>query len=154
MTLEARQVVEADFPEFVELAHTMQQECEPDIELIKPELLVNMFRCINDPDRKWMNIFVVYRNKVLIGMAVADANTYYFSPKIGSTMHYWYVLPQYRGSRAAIELLRLFEKWSRQIGAYRMHFGADREGGNEADVINRMIASEDSPSTASSSIKD
>lgn len=129
-----------DFPQFVDMASAMQQECEPDIPFVPETLLVHMFRCVNDCSRKELNAWIVMRNKTQIGMAVATCSEYFFNPAPMSLLHYWYVMPEYRHTRAGPLLLRAFEKWSRDRGVMRMHFGADRVDVKEADTINRMIA--------------
>lgn len=131
---------EEDFPQFVEMAQHMQLECEPDVPFDARELLVHMYKCIYDVDRKNLNAWIVFDNRHQVGMAVATAAPYFFNPKPMTLLHYWYVLPERRRSRAGIELLRAFEKWSHAIGAMRMHFGADRVDVSEADIINRMIS--------------
>jgi len=128
-----------DFPQFLALAEAMQRECEPDIPFDPETVLVHMFRIVNDCERKHLNVWVVLRNSEQVGMAAATASPYFFNPIPMTLLHYWYVKPEHRRSRAGIELLRVFEKWSRSIGAMRMHFGADRVDVKEADAINRMI---------------
>jgi GNAT superfamily N-acetyltransferase len=138
--LDTRELDEEDFPQFVALSHVMQEECEPNIPFDEHELLVNMFRCINDKSRTGFNIWVCYRGKQLIGMALASAIPFYFSRVLGVVLHYWYVLPKYRGTRAASELLRSAEKWARNLGAVRLYAGAERINDVEmADRVNKMI---------------
>lgn len=141
MSLKVRELLyEDDFPQFVEMARAMQAECEPDVPFDQRELLVHMYRCIYDIHRTNLNAWIVFRGKTQVGMAVATAAPYFFNPAPMSLLHYWYVLPDHRRTRAGIELLRAFEKWSHAIGAMRMHFGADRVDVKEADLINRMIS--------------
>lgn len=141
MSLRTRELLYVDdFPQFVDMAHAMQQECEPDIPFEPETLLVHMFRCVNDCERKELNAWIVLRNAEQIGMAVATASQYFFNPAPMSLLHYWFVKPEYRRTRAGIELLRAFERWSHALGVWRMHFGADRIDVKEADDINRMIA--------------
>lgn len=130
---------DTDVGAFLAVARKMQRECEPDIPFNDREVINNLSYCMFS-ERKFMNVFVAYRNAEIIGIAVASASPYYFSPLIGTTLHYWYVLPKYRGTRAAPELLRAFEKWSRFVSGYRMHLGADRVDGADADIINLMIS--------------
>lgn len=141
MTLKVRELLYVDdFPQLLEMASVMQQECEPDIPFVPETVVAHMFECVNDCERKTFNVWIALRNDEQIGMAAAIAGQYFFNPAPMSTLHYWYVKPQYRRSRAGIELLRAFEKWSRALGVMRMHFGADRVDVKEADDINRMIA--------------
>lgn len=137
---EIRQLEEEDFPQYMELCKFMQQECDPEIPFDEQYLLVNMFRGIRDKDRKYINSYLCYRNKQLIGITVAAANPFYYSPALGVILHNWYVLPKYRYTRAGFQLLRASERWARRIGACRFYVGAERINDVElADRINMMV---------------
>lgn len=128
------------FAPFVELARHMQEECEPEVPFDVEELLTNMFRCIGDEERQHLNSWICIRNQRIIGLAVGSAVPFYFSKKMTAILNYWYVLPEYRGTRSAMELLRAFEKWARSIGATRIYVGAERINDVAfADRVNEMI---------------
>ena len=131
--MKTEQLEEKHFEEFVRLAHTMQRECEPDIPLDEHELLTNMYSCINDPNREYINAWLAYDDDKLVGMGVATCSKYLFSTYKGSLMHFWYVSPDYRQSSAGIHILKEFLKWSKKLHAHRAHFGADRV---HSDVTN------------------
>ena len=128
------------FAPFVELARSMQEECEPDIPFDAAEAVTNMFICIGDKSRQFLNAWLCFNNKKLIGMAVGSATPFYFSTKMTAILNYWYVLPEYRKSRAPTELLRAFEKWARELGVVRIYVGAERINDVAfADKVNEMI---------------
>jgi len=128
------------FEDFIALAKVMQEECEPDLLFDEQTLVEWMFNGTADAERKWMNAWLAYDDEdKLIGMAVASTGGYPFSKSTWSLMHYWYVLPEYRQTFAALELLQAFEAWSRKLGCIRMHFGADRVDVDKARDINGGI---------------
>ena len=140
MTLDVHQLQRDDFDAFLQLGHIMHQECEPHVTFSDEVLLAYMFKCINAPTRNEINGFVVYRNNKMIGMAIGTAGNGLYTPDVMASLHYWYVLPEYRRTRAAAELLRTFERWAHSIGAARMHLGAERMDTREADAVNHMIS--------------
>lgn len=128
------------FAPFVELARYMQEECEPDVPFEPETALTNMFICTGDTNRQELNAWMCFNNKKLIGMAVGSAAPYYFSKKMTAILNYWYVLPEFRKTRAPAELLRAFERWAREIGVTRIYVGAERINDVEfADRVNEMI---------------
>jgi len=118
----------------------MHAECEPHITFSDQLLLTRMFDCIGDVKRMALNAYLAWRNKALIGMAVCTAANGFYTPELHASMHYWYVLPQYRKTRAAGELVRAFKRWSKRVGAFRMHIGAERFDPEMAEIVNRMLA--------------
>jgi len=138
--IEIRQLELDDFAAFLELGHIMHAECEPNVTFSDQLLLQRMFECIADDRRMALNAWIAWRNKTAIGMAVSSATNGWYTPELHASMHYWYVLPKYRKTRAAAELMRAYEKWSRRIGAFRMHIGAERFTPETAEVVNGMIA--------------
>lgn len=48
-----------------------------------------------------------------------------FSPKKVATHCLWYVLPEYRASRAGAALMKAFERWSVEHGACRIRSGVE-----------------------------
>lgn len=60
----------------------------------------------------------------VIGMAAGQATPYMFNPKECMITDYaLYVLPEYRGTTAAIRLLKDFEAWGKSQGANEMSLG-------------------------------
>ena len=138
--MKIEQLEEKHFAGFIELAKTMQEECEPDLEFDERTLIEWMFQGTADPERKWMNAWLAYDDDKLIGMSVASTGGYPFSKATWSLVHYWYVLPDYRNSLVALELLRAAEAWSRKLGCTRMQFGADRTDATKSAEINEALS--------------
>ncbi|MCY4319311.1 MAG: GNAT family N-acetyltransferase [Alphaproteobacteria bacterium] len=55
----------------------------------------------------------------LIGVIAAHPH----SPALGASLEGYYVLPEHRGSLAAIKLLHGFRRWARERGAVRLYVG-------------------------------
>ena len=62
------------------------------------------------------------RNEV-VGMLMGVAAPHFHAPELGASLLSWYVLPEYRGSQAAIKLLHGFRRWARNRGAVRLYIG-------------------------------
>lgn len=58
-----------------------------------------------------------------VGMLYGVANRHYYSAAIGATIMSYYVVPERRGTTAAIKLLHGFRRWARQRGAVRLYVG-------------------------------
>ena len=58
-----------------------------------------------------------------VGALMGVAERHYYSPAVGASIFSWYVLPEYRGSLAAIRLLHGFRRWAKNRGAVRLYVG-------------------------------
>ena len=56
-----------------------------------------------------------------VGMLSGAVGTHYHSPALAASVLSWYVLPEHRGSVAAIKLLHGFRRWARDRGAARLY---------------------------------
>lgn len=59
----------------------------------------------------------------MVGYLHGVANRHYFSNALGATIMSYYVVPEHRGTTAAVKLLHGFRRWERQRGAVRLHVG-------------------------------
>lgn len=77
---------------------------------------------------------LAYSDEKPVGMICGGLAPYVFSKGSLASDYAWYVLPEHRGSRAAIRLLGIFRKWAVQSGATELYMGittnveADRTG--------------------------
>jgi len=75
-----------------------------------------------------------------VGMISGSITPYFFSRGWVASDFVWFVLPEYRGSRAAVKLLKLFKSWATEKGASELYMGvttnvsADRTG----ELLQRM----------------
>lgn len=53
----------------------------------------------------------------VVGILIAVASQFVFSPQMVATEMGWYVLPEYRDYRRGVKLVQAFEAWAKEIGA-------------------------------------
>ncbi len=59
----------------------------------------------------------------VIGGLIGAVGPHYHSPALGASLQGFYVLPEHRGSLAAVKLLHGFRRWAATNGAARMYVG-------------------------------
>ena len=62
-------------------------------------------------------------NGRVVGALMGVAAPHYHSAALGASILSYFVLPEHRGSTAAIKLLHGFRRWARNRGAVRMYVG-------------------------------
>lgn len=129
-----------EIDEFITVGKRMQEECEPDLPFSELEARSNAMTCLNDLKRESLNCWVVRHQGKIVGFSAGRCGKYLFSESTIATMIFWYVLPEYRKTRAAFELLHNFENWARLNGAVRIEVGAAKTDTIEANNINKMFA--------------
>jgi GNAT superfamily N-acetyltransferase len=75
-----------------------------------------------------------------VGMITGSITPYVFSRGWVASDFAWYVKPEYRGSRAAIKLLKAFKAWATEKGALQLYMGVTTNvsAGRTGDVLQRM----------------
>ena len=68
-------------------------------------------------------IILAIDNDKIVGFIAAILHEYFFSNRKRVSDLGFYVLPEYRGSRAAIKLVKSLETWAKQTGADDLHLG-------------------------------
>lgn len=69
-----------------------------------------------------------------VGMLCGSITDYVFSRGSVASDFAWFVLPEYRGSRSALKMLKMFQAWAKDQGATELYMGittnvkADRTG--------------------------
>ncbi|MYD23392.1 MAG: GNAT family N-acetyltransferase [Holophagales bacterium] len=58
-----------------------------------------------------------------VGMLMGVAAPHFHASELGASLLSWYVLPEHRGSLAAVKLLHGFRRWARDRGAVRFYIG-------------------------------
>lgn len=129
-----------DFDEFVALGQLMQQECEPDIPYDEAEVRANLFMCVGDIARETFNAWIVRDGDKMIGFGVGQIAKFLFSGTTKASLALWYVLPEYRRTRAAFEILHNFENWAKLMGSIRIEVGVAKCSVEEADRLNKMFS--------------
>lgn len=66
---------------------------------------------------------IAYKDDKPVGMMAGALATQFFGPAVFAYDFVWYVVPEDRGSRTAIRMLKKFESWARSKGAKEIHLG-------------------------------
>ena len=67
--------------------------------------------------------FIAIENDKIIGFISGIFSEYFFSNRKQVTDLGFFVLPEFRGSRAALKLVKSLENWAKEIGADDLHLG-------------------------------
>jgi GNAT superfamily N-acetyltransferase len=68
-------------------------------------------------------MFIAIENNRIVGFISGLAHEYFFSNRKRVSDLGLYVLPEYRGSRAALKLVKSLETWSKEMGVDDLHLG-------------------------------
>jgi len=66
---------------------------------------------------------IAYAGETPVAMLAGGISTYFFSRKRKAFDHVWFVIPEHRGKRTAVLLLRRFLEWARERGASEVFMG-------------------------------
>ena len=70
-----------------------------------------------------VTVILAIDNDKIVGFIAAMLHEYFFSNRKRVSDLGFYVLPEHRGSRAAIKLVKSLETWAKQTGADDLHLG-------------------------------
>jgi hypothetical protein len=113
----------ADLAEILDLGQQMHAESAFryfDLDIQKCAMLFHT--CITNPETHFIRVAVGPTNEV-IGVFAGQISEYYFGRDLIASDYLWYVTPEYRGSRAALALLRDFHKWAEDRNAAEVYIG-------------------------------
>lgn len=68
---------------------------------------------LKDTSRTFFNCYLCYKKDELIGYCLTSRIKYYFNDDFYSNLEMWFVSHQFRGTRAAIYLIKAYERWSK-----------------------------------------
>ena len=66
-------------------------------------------------------LLIAEKNGEAVGMAIVVLGEYYFAPVRSATVQLFYVIPEARGTWAAIKLLRALRQWAKRNEAQDLH---------------------------------
>jgi GNAT superfamily N-acetyltransferase len=95
----------------------MIAEAEFSYAKLEKHKILNLFKSDNTV------FFIVIKNNKIVGFILAVAHEYFFSNRKRVSDLGLYVLPEYRGSRAALMLIKALETWAKDMGANDLHLG-------------------------------
>jgi GNAT superfamily N-acetyltransferase len=94
-----------------------------------------------DVERDRYNAYIAYDGDEPIGYMLCSASQMFFSKQISTRLEFWFVVPKYRKTRAAFELIRVYENWARLRGAIEIWVSVAHNTGHTAMVeqVSRMF---------------
>jgi L-amino acid N-acyltransferase YncA len=117
-----RLALEEDIPTIVELARLNCEISTPHL-TYSPEKVVQT--CRDYLDHASSTIFVVEKDRQVIGLLVATINEYRHANGLFTTQEIIFVHPAFQGSRAALLLMNELIRWSKMLGAVEITGGND-----------------------------
>lgn len=118
-----RKLEHDDIDDLVELCRSQVTETLPHMPFEEDVVRFYASQSIDTPGH-FMTIFVcVTEDGRIIGYLVAHFAPYLFCRQFTAEQEVIYVLPEYRGSRAAMMLMSHFERWARMKGALEVYAG-------------------------------
>jgi GNAT superfamily N-acetyltransferase len=103
--------------EFLEIVAKMVTEAEFSYAKLEKHKILQLYKNPN------VVIILAIDNDKIVGFIAAILHEYFFSNRKRVSDLGFYVLPEYRGSRAAIKLVKSLETWAKQTGADDLHLG-------------------------------
>lgn len=120
--MEIRCLEYADIPETVDLARRFVEESAfSRFDFSHEKMAANLSLAITHPNRAFCH--VVEHDGKLVGALVGYISEFFFGRDLIASDSGWFILPEYRGSRSAIRLLKNFEKWAKANGAAEVAMG-------------------------------
>jgi GNAT superfamily N-acetyltransferase len=103
--------------EFLEIVTKMVTEAEFSYAKLEKHKILQLYKNPN------AIAFLATDNDKIVGFIAALSHEYFFSNRKRVSDLGFYVLPEYRGSRAALKLVKSLETWAKEIGADDLHLG-------------------------------
>ena len=103
--------------EFLEIVTKMVTEAEFSCAKLEKHKILHLYKNPN------AIAFLAIDNDKIVGFIAALSHEYFFSSRKTASDLGFYVLPEYRGSRAALKLVKSLEEWAKQMGASDLHLG-------------------------------
>ena len=115
--MEIQKITAEWFPDFCELVKRSIAESEfSDAELD----VAALYKMLQSPDVVY---FLAIDDGKIAGSIGGVAHKYFFSSRLRVSDLGFYVEPEYRGSRAAIKLVRALESWAKERGIEDIYLG-------------------------------
>jgi GNAT superfamily N-acetyltransferase len=103
--------------EFLEIVAKMVAEAEFSYAKLEKHKILQLYK------NKDVIVILAIDNDKIVGFIAAMVHEYFFSSRKRVSDLGFYVLPEHRGSRAAIKLVKSLETWAKQTGADDLHLG-------------------------------
>lgn len=113
---------EQDF-EILHMAQMFAEDVDLDESVDVDTVLLSCIKVRLDIDRKNVNCFIAYEHNKPIGFLVGVASPAFHRKGIVAEQKLCYVIPNRRGSFAALRLVQAFERWARLQGSTQIFTG-------------------------------
>lgn len=137
------EVVELIIPQHVDdlmpLLQDQHAEGYPHLDFSEVKIRWFIDKIIRDLDRDLRNCFLCYKGHELIGYAYASVDEFIFSTQKFAHVEMIYVVPEYRGSRAYLKLMKAYEEWARLRGCVEFWAGVAIPDRERADKISNTL---------------
>lgn len=139
LPIKIKEVMLDDIANIALLAHANHQECAKHLPFYNEAIAQSYGELAGDDTRKSFNAWIAYKGEEPIGYAVATSGRFFFNFDSQSKLELLFVMPQHRGSWAAVRLTKAFEEWSRLNGCLQMYVGVARLDADEAKHIRKLF---------------
>ena len=104
----------------LELAIEMCAELEPLTKVDQPHVYLQAYSVVEDVERESMNCWLAEDGNKAIGFFVGRCGPTLVNKEPVANHDYWFVVPDYRKTRASYVLFKAFEEWARLRGAVKI----------------------------------
>ena len=118
----------------VELSRWVNEDCDDGLPYDRDMVRKSLERMIQQPNRCLLQAEI--EGKVIGGL-IGVVAPHPWSPAVGASIESYFVLPEHRGSLAAVKLLHGFKRWAKAQGAVRMYVGVT--SGRDIERADRLL---------------
>ena len=115
--MRVKQLEESDLKEFYDLLKQMIVESEFSYATLNENKIFNLFK---SPDVKY---FLATKEEKIVGFIGFIKHEYFFSNRKRVSDLGFYVKKEFRGTKAALLLLKKAEEWAKSVGVEDIHLG-------------------------------
>lgn len=116
-SITVRLAKEPDIETFVELGRRVHAEGVSNAFPYSPDKVRVLGERAFSEKKGRYGLLVAERDSQAVGMLVGMADSLFFSEAVVATSLVFFVVPEHRGSMAAVKLLHAFKKWAKACGA-------------------------------------
>ena len=118
----------------VELSRRVNEDCDDGLPYDSAMVRKSLERMMQQPNRCLLQAEI--RGSVIGGL-IGVVAPHPWSPALGASIESYFVLPEHRGSLAAVKLLHGFKRWAKAQGAVRMYVGVT--SGRDVQRSDRLL---------------
>jgi len=132
-------IIQSQVDKFLPMTRRHHKEGYPYLDYSEEKVNWVIDRILKDLDRDTYNIFLCFKDQELIGYAYCVLGEYSFNTQRYANLELIYVVPEYRGSRAFLKLLKAFEEWARLRGCIEFMAGVGLDDEERCEKISNTL---------------